>query len=193
MSNFPRFTSNLAKKFFSQEKREHINAAIYRKKVSPKIKTLLSDLAENTGADRAMLFEYSNGSSNLVGLPFLYITATIEVIKPLITPVFQNYQKVNVLIISDFIEHLDSQGYFYTKDIEEIRNTYPMIHAYMYPNKVKSALFYALYDDKNSIGLIVLTTQKNTFERHYALPKVAAVAQQISSLLNYDKIKEEIE
>lgn len=193
MSNFPKFTSNLARKFFSQEKKEHINAAIYRKKVSPKIKAILSELAENTEADRAMLFEYSNGSSNLVGLPFLYVTATIEVFKPLVTPVFQNYQKVNILVISDFIEHIDTHGYFYAKDIEDIKCQYPMIHAYMAPNNVKSALFYALYDDRNSIGLIALTTQKETFERHNVLPRAAEAAQQISSLLNYDKIKEELE
>lgn len=190
--NFPKLLRKIVEKLFSEEKENHLNATLYRKKITPKIKEMLSELAEHTGADRALLFEYSNGSSNLVGLPFLYLTATIEVLRPGVSSVIQNYQKINMLLIAEFIENLDDKSYFYTRDLEEIKCPYPMVYNFMYPNGVKSALFYALYDDKHSIGFIVLTSVKNSFERTNALPRIATMAQQVSGLLNYNKIKKEL-
>jgi len=159
----------------------------------PKIKTILCEVATDVEADRALLFEYSDGVSNLVGLPFLYMTATLEVIKPGITSVINNYQKTNVLIVSDFIEQLEINGYMYFKELEDIKEKYPIVYGFMHPNGPKSGLFYSIYDKETAIGFVVVTTVKETFERHDVLPRVAASAQRISALLNYDKIKSELE
>ncbi len=176
-------------KQLSTEKENHVIASKYRKSIIPKIKNELSYLAEQTNTDRALLFEYSNGTSNLVGLPFLYATATVEVVRCGVKQVSHFYQKLNVSLFADFIEKLEDHSYYYFKDIEEIKELYPMLYNYMRPNDIKSALFYALYDEDNSIGFLVVTTVNNQFDRGAVLPKIAEVAQLISSFLNYDKIK----
>ena len=190
VKNFPKILSRLAQKIFSEDKQTHIQATVYRKKVVPKIKKLLSSLAEEIEADRAFLFEYSNGSSNLVGLPFLYLTATLEVLKPGMHSVINNYKKTNVSIISDFIEKVERDTFFYVKDLEEIKDVYPVMYSFMRPDGVKSMLFYAIYSEDHTIGFIVVTSVKKELDRKEMLPEVAAIAQAISSLLNYGTLKE---
>ena len=160
----------------------------------PEIRKILSNLAIETLADRALLFEFSNGTSNLVGLPFLYMTATCEVVKPNVSQVAQNYQRTNSALIAEFLEKLEEKGYFFIDDIESIKTSHPVIYNFMHPNGVKCALFYALYGVNDTIGFIVISTVNNhCFYRQDALPRVAEVAQIISSLLNFDKIQKELE
>lgn len=147
-------------------------------------------MVEEIEADRALLLEYSNGSSNLVGLPFLYITATVEVLNHNIHSVINQYQKTNVSIVSDVIEKIEDDTFLFIRDLETIKYEYPVIYTLLHKNGVKSVLFYALYSDNATIGFVVVTSVRNYLERKEILPKVATEAQAISSLLNYDKLKE---
>jgi len=191
--NFPKTVKNVYKDHIEENKKEHTIATNYRKQITPKVRSLLSTLAEETKADRALLIEFSNGTSNLVGLPFLYLSATIEVVRPGVSLVSQCYQRTNVSLLADFIEHLEKVNYFYVENIEELKETYPIVYGFMAPNGVKSALFYSIYDDQDAIGFVVVTTVKDTFARKDVLPKAASVAQAMSVLLNFDKMKEELQ
>ena len=194
--SFGKYIPNLVKKHFEKrdevKKVEHTNASRYRKAIIPKIKKELCHLAESLDIDRAFLFEYSNGTSNLVGLPFLYATASVEVTKPKVPQVSHTYQKINVSLIGDFVQTLERESYIYFKNIEDIKEKYPMVYNYMKPNGVVSALFYSLYDEEDSIGFIGVSCINSCFERSEVLPKVAVTAQLICNLLNYNKIKEEL-
>jgi hypothetical protein len=151
----------------------------------------LAELAEEVGADRALVFEFSNGSSNLIGLPFLYISATYEVVAPNTPPVSHQYQRINTSIVAEFLEKLEDKGYFYTEDIEEIKDNLPILYSMMKPNGAKSLLFYTLRGVDDSIGFLVITTNgEETFTRDEALPKMANSVQVISSYLNFDKLQE---
>jgi hypothetical protein len=185
--------SSVLKKFIEtreiNREKEHTNAALYRKKVTPKIRRELRYLAEGTKSDRAILFEFSNGNSNLMGLPFLYTTATCEVVTSCTDSVSHKYQKVNTSLIASFLEKLEGKGYFYAADIEEIKEQYPTLYAFMKPNRVKSMLFYSLYGVDDTIGFIVITTtEERTFTRDETISKIANTAQIISSLLNFNAI-----
>lgn len=169
----------------------HTDAANHRKIVTPQIRKELKHLAEETHADRTLLFEFSNGSSNLVGLPFLYLTATCEILTPTTESVSQKYQKLNTTLFATFLEKLEDKGYYYCHDIEDIKEVEPMLYFFMKPNKVKSMLFYSLYGVEETIGFIVITsTDTKEFTREDTLSKVACTAQLVSSMLNFDKIKE---
>ena len=174
-----------------EKEKSHTDAALYRKKILPKIRKELSHLAEETKSDRALLFEFSNGSYNLIGLPFLYATATCEVTTQNTFPVLNKYQKVNTSVIAPFLEVLEDKGYFYTHDIDELKDSFPTIYAFMKPNGVKSAMFYSLYGVDDTIGFIVITTVGDKdFPRDGTICKIANSAQIISSMLNYSKIQE---
>lgn len=191
--NFPKFIKSLVGDHFSKEKEAHLRAAEYRKKISPKIRHILSDLAEELDADRALLLEFENGNSNLVGLPFLYTTATIEVNKLGTNSVAQNYQRVNLLILSKFVEHMEEFGYLFFNSLEDIKGDYPVLCGYLTPGGCKAGIFYTLYDECQAIGFIAVTSLTKDFDKRIMLPKVATAAQSISALLNYNKIKHELE
>lgn len=191
--NFPRWWKIHIRRLFGKSQMNHSEAVSYRKKIMPKINKILCDLAEEVDGDRALLFEYTNGNTNLVGLPFLYASATAEVLKPGISSVINGYQRINIMIATEFINNLDAYGYVYWRDIEDIKGVYPVIYKLMKPNQVVSALFYSIYSDMDPIGFIVVTTIKKQFEKEGTLPTVAAVSQAISGLLNYDRLKKMIE
>ncbi|MDA3856319.1 MAG: hypothetical protein PF569_08730 [Candidatus Woesearchaeota archaeon] len=172
-----------------EKEKTHTKAAVYRRDIMPKIRHSLDELASTVNADRAMLFELSNGSQNLIGLPFLYATATSEVISKRTFPVIQKYQKVNTSIIASFLEALEEKGYFYFNDLEDIKDEFPTMYQFMKPNNVRSGMFYTLYGVDNNIGfLCVTTTGQRKFPREGTITKIASTAQLISSLLNYNKI-----
>lgn len=189
--------SFLIKRYFENKLKEkeslHEKATQYRKSVTPKVRAEISKVAEEIGADRVLVFEYSNGSSNLIGLPFLYASATCEVVSPGTSPVSHSYQKINTSIVATFLEKLEDKGYFYFKDIEEVKDDFPILYDFMKPNKVKTGLFYTLVGVNDTIGFIAATTIKdNSFTREESLSKIACSAQKISSLLNFDELHKNI-
>lgn len=169
----------------------HHRGALKRKNISPEITKTLSKLVVDTNADRALLLEFSNGTSNLAGLPFLFISVTSESLSMGTSSVAHIYQRLNVSLFADFVSDLEDASYFYAEDLEEIKLTYPFIYNFMKPNNVKSLLFYSIYGVNDTLGCIVLTSVNGkTITRKDALPEVAEAAQKISSLLNLEDLEE---
>ena len=168
----------------------HSKGTLKRKTVSIEIRNNLSNLIKETNADRALLIEFSNGTSNLAGLPFLYCSASSEVIKPGVPSVSHLYQRINSSLIADFLVNLENEGYFYIEDIEFLKEEYPLLYSFMKPNRVKSALFYSIYGVNDTIGFIVVTSVKEPFKRKDVLCRIAETAQVISSFLNLEDLEE---
>lgn len=169
----------------------HKKALAHRKNITPYVREILSELAEKTDADRTLLFEYSNGNSNLVGLPFLYVTATCEFVRPGVNPVSQNYQRINTSLCATLVEDMDNLGYVYVEDIEDMKNVYPVVYSMMKPNNVKSAIFYPLFGMDCPVGFIVLTGLNNKIiNRKEVIPITSTSAQRISALVNFDNIND---
>lgn len=176
-----------------EKEKTHVAATQLRKNTTPKIRSELLELASEVKANRAMVFEYSNGSSNLIGLPFLYMSATCEVVTPGVRSISGQFQKINTTIVAEFIEKLEEKGYYYTKDIEEIKDSFPVLYSLLITAEVKSLLFYVIYGVHDSIGfMLVATTGNHTFTREESLPRTASSAQRISSLLNLDTLNENL-
>lgn len=181
----------IEKKFFSKDE-DHKKAITHRKNVSPKIRKMLSDVAEATTSDRALVFEYSNGNSNLVGLPFLYVTATCEVLKPNVSAVSHLYQRINVSLLATFIEELEDKGHIFIEDFDSIKEVYPILYYMMKKNDVTSGIFYRLDGMDESIGFVCLTKVVGTLDKDRSIVEIAHSSQRISSLLNYNNITENI-
>ena len=144
---------------------------------------MLQDLAEHTCADRALVFEYSNGSSNLVGLPFIFVSAAAEVVTPGTPPVSLQYQRINIALISRFLSDLEKEGYIFMEHFEDIKEKYPIIYSLMKPNGVNSALFYAIHGIDDVVGFMVLTTVTDELLcKRDSLHETAKAAQIISSM-----------
>ena len=194
IKNFSSVITKIIEKKLQETEIKHTKATKYRKNITPEIRKELSEFAQECNSDRVLLFEFSNGNSNLIGLPFLYITASVEVVKSGIIPVAQNYQRISTSIISEFLENLENKGYSFIDDLELVKNEAPMIYHFLKPSGVKSALFYSLYGVNDTIGFVVaMTLEDKKLERKESLPRIAESAQRISSLLNFDKLHKELE
>lgn len=165
------------------ERELHKVGSKLRKKFSQEVLILLQDLAEHTCADRAIVFEYSNGSSNLVGLPFIFVSAAAEVTTPGTSPVSLQYQRINIALISKFLTDLEREGFIFIERFDDIKEKYPVIHGLMSPNGVKSALFYAIHGIDDTVGFIVLTSITDQLLcKKNSLHEMAKATQIISSM-----------
>ena len=103
MKTFPEIISAYVEKKLLENTTDHRKKTIKRKNISPIINKNLSNLIVETNTDRALLFEFSNGTSNLAGLPFLFISATSESVSVGTQPVASIYQRINISLFSNFI------------------------------------------------------------------------------------------
>lgn len=176
-----------------QDKNAHKIGNSIRKQFSQNVKTILQELAEDTNSDRALVFEYSNGTKNLVGLPFLYTSAVAEVNTPELTPISHRFQKINLSLLAGFIHRLENEGSIYVEDLESIKIQYPIVYELFKPMSIKSALFYALQGVDEVIGFIVITKIEKTIDKKASLTEVAKSAQLISSMINFEELQKEME
>lgn len=194
IKNFSSLIGKIVESKLKEPEKKHTEATKYRKNITPEIRRELSELAKESCADRVLLFEFSNGNSNLVGLPFLYVTASSEVVKPGIGPIAQTYQRVSTTVISEFLENLEDKGYTFIENLEDIKNESPMTYYFLNPHKIQSALFYSLYGVNDTVGFIMAATSDDRkLIRKDVLPRMAEAAQRISSLLNFDELHKELE
>ena len=192
VKTFPDVIKEYIQNKLLEDSEAHKKGNAKRKNISPEIQRILSELLEDTNGNRALLFEFSNGTSNLAGLPFLFINATSESLTLNTSSVAHLYQRINVSLFANFIAELEDKSYFYAEDVEDIKEKYPFIYNFMKPNSVKSMLFYVIYGVDDTLGFIVLTSTVESFTRKDTLPKIAEKAQMISSLLNLEDLEEKI-
>lgn len=189
IKTFPDTIQQYLEQKTQENKSKHIDGISKRKKFSKDVKTVLRDLAEEVGADRALLFEYTNGTSNLIGLPFVYASAASEVLAPGVSSVSHLYQKINISIAADFLIHLEEDGYLFIDDLELLKMHYPVIYNFMKPSGVSSALFYPIQGVEEVLGFIVVTTVGgHKLNKKEAIQKVSLSAQQISSMMNFEEL-----
>ena len=170
----------------------HSKGTKKRKNISPTIQKALGELLIETNGDRALLLEFSNGTSNLAGLPFLFLNATSESLSVGTSSVAHLYQRINISLFADMINELEETSFIYISDIETIKDTNPIVYNFVKPNGVKSMIFYSIYGLNDTLGFIVVTSTKKYFSRCDVLPKMAEKAQVISSLLNLDELDDTI-
>lgn len=168
---------------------EHTKRIQLRKRFSKDVTSLIRQLASDTKSDRVLLFEYSNGTSNLMGLPFLYVAAAAEVLAPGISSVAHLYSKVNVSVVANFLLKLEDDGFCYIESLEDIKEEYPVLYNFLKPNNVESCFFYTIQGVEEVVGFIVCTsTNGRKLEKKTLLQKTPPIAQKISSMLNFDEL-----
>lgn len=174
-----------------EEKAIHKEGNRLRKQFTKNVHEILDELAEQTEADRAVVFEFSNGTSNLVGLPFLFMSAAAEVVTHMATSVSTNYQRMNISIAASFLTSLEEEGLIYVKDITEIQTEFPVLTHFLKKDDVKSALFYILQGVDEPIGFIALSTTDASgkiLNKDAAILETAKAAQKISTLINFNEL-----
>lgn len=193
IKTFQKTISKIIEKKYLEKDIQHEKATKHRKNITPEIRNELANFAKSQNLDRVLLFEYSNGTSNIVGLPFLYVTVSSEVIRPTISPVAQHYQRLSTGLISEFLEKLESKGFDFIEDLESVKDECPMIYYFLKPCGARSVLFYSVYGVDKQIGFILaMSTDDKIINKKESLPQLARSAQKISALMNLDKLNENL-
>jgi len=169
----------------------HLKGTKKRKNIIIEVSKVLGDLILATKANRALLFEFSNGTSNLAGLPFLFVNATSESLTYGTASVVNSYQRINVCLIADFIFELEEKGYYHIDNTEDIKNLYPALYSFFKNDQVTSATAYAIYGVDEALGFIIIhSVNGKIMKRSEVLPQVAEAAQRVSALLSFDDLEE---
>ena len=193
VTTFPEVVKKYIENKILDNKDEHRRGTMRRKSISPAIMKILSQLLVDTNGDRALLFEFSNGTSNLAGLPFLFVNATCESLNHNSVGIAHLFQRVNVSLFSSFILDLEDSNYFFIQDIDELKNTCPYIYSALYANGVRSAIFYSIYGVNDKLGFIMVTSNDATlFIEDQIIPDVVEATQRVSALLNFEGLEETI-
>lgn len=135
----------------------HADGAAFRLRADENMRGELTGLLQTTGADRAFVMEFHNGSSNLSsGLPFLYLDLTIEVgaegEPPLREGEFKDLRTAQYPLISILLD----RGYWYGT-IEEVRELDYRLSYHLAAHDVSEVAVMTLWNGQSATGFLCLT------------------------------------
>lgn len=135
----------------------HADASAFRLKADENMRGELTGLLETTGADRAFVMEFHNGSSNLSsGLPFLFLDLTIEVgaegEAPLREGEFKDLRTAQYPLIWLLLE----RGYWYGT-LDEVREVDYRLSNYLAAHDVSEVAVMTLWNGQSATGFLCLT------------------------------------
>lgn len=174
------------------DKDYHLTGNRLRKQFTVTVQETLQELAEETKSNRAILFEFSNGTTNLIGLPFLFMTAASEVASPGLPLISQHHQRLNTSVIASFLIKLEKEGYIFIDEKSISMDEFRILRQIMERADIKNALFYSIQGIDESIGFIVIVTTNrsgNNIDLHKSLTLLNKVSQKISSMINFNEIE----
>lgn len=119
------------------------------------IDAALDELLLESGADRAVVLQFSNGNKSLTGVPYYYFSATHERItdKPGVYPVSQSTQRIPVTTFRFAIENAIKND-FRWRDCNEIPDV--VTRSQCRAVSLKSTILVPLYKSGQVIGLLHL-------------------------------------
>lgn len=183
----PRLIEKYIDKRAEREAAKHAQANLRRKNIATEVSHTLSELIMNTKINRAILFEFSNGSSNLAGLPFLFVNATCECFSVGAISIAYAYQRINVSLFASFLLEIENAGHLYIKDPEEVKDRFPAVYNLLKEHKSGSSVFYAVYGVDQMLGILLLANKAgDTFTLCDVIADASEAAQKISGLLSLE-------
>ena len=104
------------------------------------------------GADRAYMFSFHNGGTDVLGRGFLKMSMTEEDVDPNIVPIMARYQNMPRMLFPKLYEQLDEYDFYNVDDAESIKDKDPFTYQFMIEHGAKAAMFRAI---KREDGLMV--------------------------------------
>lgn len=156
---------------------------------SAALNSLVVQLMYETNADRVLLAEYHNGSSNISGIPFLKWSVTFEsFIDEVGFSVANEYQQQQITLYP-FITHI-GENYLYRgfveTDLKEIDKSY----AYkLLSHKIEYIIVSQIVNDKGlKCGMLILEyTDASVIDAYNVKQKIHRASQECAALLTLSK------
>ena len=110
------------------------------------------DCLVKEGADRAYVFSFHNGGTDVLGRGFLKMSMTEEDVGTNIVPIMAKYQNMPRMLFPHLYEQLDEHDCYNVDDVETIKEDDPFTYQFLIEHCAKSAMFRAI---KREDGLMV--------------------------------------
>lgn len=152
---------------------------------SAALNNVVLQLMYETNADRVLLAEYHNGSSNVAGVPFLKWSVTFEAFRDEMGYGVANEYQQQQITLYPFITHIGDnylyRGYVET-DLKEIDKSY----AYkLMSNRVEYIIVSQIVNNKGSkCGMLILEyTDASVIDEYVVKQKLHRASQECAALL----------
>ena len=159
----------------------HIAGTEIRFRAEENIRGELTGLLETTGADRAFLLEFHNGSSNLSsGLPFIFLDLTIDVsvegLAPLREGEFKDLRTSQYPLVSWLLE----KGYFYGT-IDEVKELDGRLWHHLAGHDASEVAVLTLWNGQSASGFLGLSWHgTNSMDPEHTGRMIRAVGTKIA-------------
>lgn len=160
----------------SDEKVAHSTMLEDKMNISGDVTDKIKDLTNYTNADRVSILEFHNSSNNLLGVPFAKFSCTYEWFKPGIVPLMTKLSGLQFSLIGSVVRAIldGNRKYIIYDSIADIKYENPALFYELEQSKVKSIMFFAMYDNKNCMcGLLSIEYHNGKINK---------------DILNYDEI-----
>lgn len=170
-------------KYSRRAELEHKKGLEMRQNANVLIPGILETILYRTEADRVVILELHNGGVNNHNLPFNHFTATYETVSDIeiMDYIKDQYQNQYTSSYNYVMGQLYKYGYLYVDDIDNV----PVAHwtKKIKKNGVKSAYFYAIYGDKEPVGILSITSSTHKLNEVDISRIINPYAQRIGVLL----------
>lgn len=158
-----------------ERKKEEVHNGLVDKRfeATTMISNKLKELVINLGADRVTLCEMHNGTNNLSGMPFIYLSMNAEEISPGYSYISDEFKNFNLAKFPFIANHFTEGSWI--GSIEEIEAEDPYFAGKLKLTKAKHIAFMILRGKKHPIG--ILTVAYNEGNEDPLPPKAKVIAE----------------
>ena len=156
---------------------------------SAALNSLVVQLMYETKADRVLLAEYHNGSSNVSGIPFLKWSVTFESFRDEIGFSVANDYQLQQITLYPFITHI-GENYLYRGYVETELKEIDKSYAYkLLSHGIEYIIVSQIVNDKGSkCGMLILEyTDASVIDEYNVKQKLHKASQECAALLTLSK------
>jgi hypothetical protein len=152
---------------------------------SGRLNNVVMQLMYETNADRVLLAEYHNGSSNVAGIPFLKWSVTFEAFRDEMGFGIANEYQQQQITLYPFITHI-GENYLYRGFVEKDLKAIDKSYAYkLMANKVEYIIVSQIVNNKGSkCGMLILEyTDASVIDEYIVKQRLHGASQECAALL----------
>lgn len=186
-------TKSILKDYTQQIAVEKKIAEEYTQIISPMVNEYIQEiLLKDKDASNVILLNYHNTLTSSHGLSYRYLTALTERKRGINSKnCLRFWKELEFINYEEEISRINSNQYLRMDSIEAYAYKFPKVTELLYMCDAKSAAFYPIEGINGSIGMIViLYPNKKEYYLGYYNEVIARQIQALSSLLDYDNMKE---
>ena len=120
------------------------------------------------GADRAYMFSFHNGGTDVLGRGFLKMSMTEEDVGSNVAPIMSRYQNMPRMLFPNLYEKLDENDFYNVTDLDTIKEDDPFTYQFMTEHGAKCAMFRAIKREDGLmvgfIGMEYITSECNNYK-----------------------------